>query len=312
MNRLFVVNGFDEATVAAYYECVSKYLGRPEVTAIDVGYIRRGGKATSDIGVRIHVREKVDLIHLEAREAFPDRINGVEVDVLVSRFANHDGSVAGHYVKDPRRWLPRNHLRPGVSIGDDREAGTIGLFVTDEQSGDPCLLSSDHVIASDTFPDNGDPVYQPAKRDDPGRVVAKLLRWDRFTGSAVARVEDGVTFDNRPFGRSQIIAGVREPALGDILEKSGRTTAITRGRVEGVGNTYDGVGNAFFLVPETPNTGNLELTWKGDSGAIWYDPATMKAVGLHVKGEADPNPANEYAVASSLTAVLEELRLQAP
>jgi len=33
----------------------------------------------------------------------------------------------------------------------------------------------------------------------------------------------------------------------------------------------------------------------------------MAVVGLHVKGEKDPNPLKEYAVASCLVAVIEEL-----
>ena len=97
------------------------------------------------------------------------------------------------------------------------------------------------------------------------------------------------------------------PQIGDILEKSGRTTGITHAKVQGVGHTYDGVGEAFYLVPVKKNIHNIEVSWKGDSGAIWYDPNTMEVVGLHVKGEKNPNPFNEYAVASCLTAVMEEL-----
>ena len=312
MHSLFAASGFDEQMITTYHEAVSRYLGRTEVTAIDIGYVRRRGVRSEDLGVRIHVKEKIDPVHLDAREMFPDFIGDVEIDVLVSRFANHGPPTPGRYVNEPERRDEVSPIQPGVSVGDGRETGTIGLFVQDRQSGDMCLLGCDHVIASDRYPNNGDPVFQPGKSDGPGRKVAELLRWHRFTGSAVARLTDGISYTNKPFGFDRPICGVREPKRGDILVKSGRTTAITTGRVDGVGDTYDGVGYAFYLVPDSPNAGNLELSWLGDSGAIWFFRDTMEAAGLHVKGEKDPNPANEYAVATSLTAVLEELRLQVP
>ena len=188
---------------------------------------------------------------------FPDFIGDVEIDVVVSRFANHGPPAPGGYVNEPERRDEVDPIQPGVSVGDGRETGTIGLFVQDRQSNDMCLLGCDHVIASDRYPDHGDPVFQPGKSDGPGRKVAELLRWHRFTGSAVARLAGGISYTNKPFGFDRPICGVREPKRGEILVKSGRTTGITRGLVDGVGDTYDGVGHAFYLVPDGANGG----TW---------------------------------------------------
>lgn len=309
MKRVFEASGISEAVVRAYYKAVDRFLPRPEVTAIDVGYARKDGNATDEVSVRVHVNQKLEPQLLDAKDFLPKELDGIRLDVIASRFEHHDGG-GGMYNKDPRRCRPRDLLRPGVSIGDDREVGTIGMFVRDDQTDVPCLLSAAHVIASRQFPDHTDPIHQPGKADGPGAIVGRVHRWHRFTDSAVALLADGTRYDNKPFGRTDAFNGVRLPVLGDILEKSGRTTGITQGRVEGVGQTYDGVGHAFYLVPIEANVDNWELTWKGDSGAIWFDPDTMEVVGLHAKGEADPNPLNEYAVASCLEIVFEELQVR--
>ncbi|MDE2652910.1 MAG: hypothetical protein OXI71_03755 [Gemmatimonadota bacterium] len=314
MNPLFAHNKINDDVLAVYYQLVARYMGRREVTAIDIGYIRRNGEVSQDLGVRIHVKEKFAPIHLDAREVFPDAIRDVEIDVLVSRFAHHATPVAGSYNKESERSKPHDPIRPGISVGDKGARGTIGLFVKDKEEHF-WMVSCDHVIASAQRPDN-DWVFQPAWSDDSaGRKVAELHRWDRPTNSAAARLVNGVRYTNVPFGwnSNQRISGVREPKLSDVLVKSGRTTGISWGVVDGIADNYDGVTNGVYIVPHDPeNGGDVELSRGGDSGAIWYDPETMEAVGLHVKGAADPNPVNDYGIASTLTAVLEELGLQAP
>ncbi len=58
-------------------------------------------------------------------------------------------------------------------------------------------------------------------------------------------------------------------------------------------------------------TRSTRATWKspyhGDSGSLWYDPATQEGLGLHFAGEDDHAPAAEFALACHLDAVLDEL-----
>ena len=95
------------------------------------------------------------------------------------------------------------------------------------------------------------------------------------------------------------------PALNDVLEKSGRTTGITRGRVQGIG-TFNNVFPAIHLRPLLGGMGTV-ISDRGDSGAVWYSTISGAAVGLHVAG--DNSGANPFAIAAVLTEVVRGLRL---
>jgi len=59
----------------------SDLMSRPNVVGVGVGYLRRGGKATGEIGVIVMVDKKVTPGQLEPQEAIPAEIEGVPVDV---------------------------------------------------------------------------------------------------------------------------------------------------------------------------------------------------------------------------------------
>jgi hypothetical protein len=124
---------------------------------------------------------------------------------------------------------------------------------------------------------------------------------------------------NRPVNEVQLETNVkltqtRRVQVGDIVSKSGRMTAVTRGSVDGVGQytlTY-AVGTrtiaGFKVVAEdADNPHNLEISAGGDSGALWFGLADSKAVGLHFAGETDPAPGAEHALACHLDDVLTQL-----
>jgi hypothetical protein len=108
----------------------------------------------------------------------------------------------------------------------------------------------------------------------------------------------------------------RRAFLGDTVAKSGRTTGVTTGVVDGIGRyriaysvgTHEIEG---FLIRAAVdgNPDNIEISGAGDSGSLWYDPVTHEGLGLHFAGESDPAPAAEYALACHLDAVLDELNI---
>jgi hypothetical protein len=114
---------------------------------------------------------------------------------------------------------------------------------------------------------------------------------------------------DRRFDTGDVLRGVRPPALGDVLVKVGRTTGLTRGRVDGIG-THGGTAYSLRLVPTAGSPGPICLD--GDSGAVWYDAATALAVGLHCRGPAFRESHASYAVASAMTQVFAQLRLRMP
>jgi len=281
---------------AAFDMAVRKYGGRPQVTGIDVGYKWKNGRQTKTVAVRIHVREKYKPAGLALRERLPKVLNGVPVDVIEAEYA----SELGHPLQSRV-----DTLRPGVSVGRVAAGGgTLGMFVSDNRAGGKVgLLSAAHVLfAIAGVP--GDAIIQ-AGRDDGGvaaDVVATITRAFRPSDAALATLTGDRDHDPSVALSAVTLTAPREPRLGDVLEKCGRTTEITRARVDGIGH-HMGLQNSFRLVGLDDNP----IADFGDSGAIWYDPATGAVVGLHCKGPITFTPSANFAIATRLTLVMSRL-----
>jgi hypothetical protein len=286
----------------AYHEALSRFARRPDVTAIDVGYRYRGGRADpEEMCIRVHLREKRDEDALRAGEIIPDKIGGVATDVIQASYVPH----AGWYSGEPERRQPVPVIQPGVSVGPQGgAAGTLGLIGRDRRSGGQCILSCAHILASQFHAEPGDPVLQPAPSDQGHAAdqIGRLLRWDPLYDWGVASMEGARQWSPVMYGTNVQLTGIRWPAPGDVLRKSGRTTGVTEAVVDGVG-TYMGLNQSFRLVPPDP-TKDVEISYVGDSGSIWYDPATGQGVGMLVQGEILEGPQNEWAVATMLPLVL--------
>jgi hypothetical protein len=139
---------------------------------------------------------------------------------------------------------------------------------------------------------------------------AAFARLDNMCGRSVQLVQ---------LGTEVLLQSARMAKLNDILEKSGRTTGVTQGKVEGIG-VYpvpypDGSKKNIealrivSIIEKNPN--NEEISSGGDSGAIWYDPVTKEGVGLHFAGEpsSEAAPTEEYALACHLPSVLKALNV---
>lgn len=294
------------------------YQHRSNVTAADRGYIWHDGKETTDIGLRIHVANKIPKSELESSQIFPTEFEGLPLDVISGDYRSRPTSteVGG------RQTSPM--LMGGLSCGPlGRGAGTLGAIVIDEISGKPSILSNWHVLAG---PDGfaGAPIMQPATIDggDPQTdVVAHLGRFilDQDGDAALAPL-----VGNRPWlpvvSRDYTpLSSIRDSRLGETLKKSGRTTGTTVAKVDGEGlyrvefevargrfetRTIRG----FKLVSVEPgNPDNLEISDSGDSGCIWYDEKNDAAVGLHFAGETNQAPGYEHAIACNMSTVSERL-----
>ena len=62
------------------------WLGRPGVTAVDVGFKMKGGKTTGTLAIRVHVRRKLPPGRLPSHELIPDRLGPYEVDVIEAEY----------------------------------------------------------------------------------------------------------------------------------------------------------------------------------------------------------------------------------
>ncbi|WP_164660169.1 hypothetical protein [Tropicibacter sp. Alg240-R139] len=201
-------------------------------------------------------------------------------------------------VKGPDRVpLLMSGLTCGVPGGP---SGFITAIVIDELSGQPCVLTSAHVLVSSSNPIQSD-LNQPhtsvsTTRDtrvaSPTRSVCDL---DGIAGIASMTGERG--WLPVVFGHYDPITSVKEAVLGDQLLQETQVARQSRAVVEGVGfyriNDHHEKGRlpnqwmqGFQLRPE--QSSQVDEVFAQGSGALWYDPNDQSAVGLQVTTGRSP------------------------
>lgn len=190
-------------------------------------------------------------------------------------------------------------LRPGLSIGHPAvSAGTLGGFV--RVDGGVHALSNGHVLADCGRGAPGDPVLQPGvadggSPDDRVGVLAGAVPLvadgANHVDAATARLDDGVAARVDPTYPAGRLTGTAVAEGEQVVEKVGRTTGVTRGRVSAIEvddivvDYGDGVGPVRFDDQiEVTATGSGPFSRGGDSGSLVYDPGTRSALGLLFAG----------------------------
>jgi hypothetical protein len=246
------------------------------------------GRARYELAVRVQHRGILGSDHLEAIRT---RARG-EIDVRY----------IGRVVKYGTPWY-RARQRPlviGSSVGHHSvTAGTLGCFVRVDQADSVYILSNNHVLADEDRGTRGDEIVQPGSYDGgkrPRDVVARLSNWVRLKQSgtnavdcALARTEGAIERDDSLLRGAGNLSGVADPANVERVEKIGRTTGHTRGRVtafelDHVVVGYE-IGNLTFDNQlEVQATGSRPFSRGGDSGSIVFSTGDHNAVGLLFAG----------------------------
>jgi hypothetical protein len=286
------------------------------IRAVDYGFAYEDGKRTERTSVRFHMNRKQRLSQLTTDQKLPKTIEGIEVDVLEIGYIPHAGS--------PR--APQAVLQPGLSVGNlkQRTTGTLGALVRDLATNDLCILSNWHVLCGGPEAAVGDGISQPGPMDlgsNPARTVASLERWLRLSeqlDAALARLAPDVESIEQLFDTAITPTATTAPLLGMPVIKSGAVSGVTHAVVDGVSGSYrldyTGFGDGpqwmsgFRLVPD-PATPATALSLEGDSGSLWAESATGRAVGLHFAGEDDQTPLNDYALAHPIDDVFARLNI---
>ncbi len=224
----------------------------------------------------------------------------------------------------------------GYSVGHYQiTAGTIGTCVYDilpgGTTGSPpvhgigspprCyILSNNHVLADTDAAQVGDPILQPGPYDggtDPADRIATLTRWVPITlepptprslhqNIVDAAIAQGQFHDlDREIYWIGNVRGWRRKAnisVGTIIQKTGRTTNYTTGRITAINATVDvGYGGGrvgrFFDQIVTTN-----LSAGGDSGSLVLTLDNV-AVGLLFAGSSVATIANQIENVRSLLRV---------
>ncbi|MCL4517266.1 MAG: S1 family peptidase, partial [Firmicutes bacterium] len=225
---------------------------------------------------------------------------------------------------------------PGISIGHYRiTAGTFGAVVFDRETGEPLILSNNHVLANETNGRDGrsrvgDPVLQPGVADGGKLGDDTIARLERFVPVMGPGDDDGRFLCNmgrslfdalrKPFagGRAALrkveppaiqenivdaavalpikdglvnanilgiglASGTAEAVPGMQVQKSGRTSGVTRGEVKVVQATVKVVmsGGGEYVFSDQIVT--EAMSEPGDSGSLVLDDQ-CRAVGLLFAG----------------------------
>ena len=156
-------------------------LRRRGVVGVAIGFRNYREQVTDQLAMAVLVEQKKPIEALSAEDLVPPDVNGARTDVIeIGRLEAHLN--------------PRERFRPnipaGVSIGHYAvTAGTLGAIVFDKATGEPLILSNNHVLANSNRGAIGDAILQPGTTDHgirPDDVVAKLHRFEmlRFFNSS--------------------------------------------------------------------------------------------------------------------------------
>lgn len=173
-----------------------------------------------------------------------------------------------------------NHLHPfrplvagaGILNPVSGFPGTLGFLAVHAASLQQYLVSARHVLIGAASVD-GEPVFQSRPAD--GAVAAvELARSDVGLDCAAAALAPGVGADDGVLGIGRVGPPL-VPVVGMRVLKSGMSTGVTEGVVGSVQNQTVRID----LPPGFPAT--YQLSGPGDSGALWVERDTRRAVALH-------------------------------
>jgi endonuclease G len=319
-----------EGAVAALDQVRREWLRRPGVTAVDVGFKIKDLEVTDTVAVRVHVGRKRPAAELETSEVFnetgktPSKVGGFPVDVIEATYGPSNAPTVLDYedvaaLEAIDRKAAVDPLIGGVSCGNTRvTAGTIGAIVFNKTTCKPMILSNWHVLAGASAAAVGENIVQPGTVDGGTQTVANLTKMvlDSRMDAAVATL-NGARGHTRDILGLGTVSGIESPTLGMNVVKSGRTTAITEGVIDGVSMSvsinYGDPGVVAFsnqvrIVPRSPWPAiDYEVSKGGDSGSVWLNQSNNRAIGLHFAGETDPSPTSENAICSPMGPIAAEL-----
>lgn len=307
-----------------------QWLRQPGVTAVDVGFKIKNEELTDTLALRVHVGRKIPVAELAKSEVFNEtgktakKVGGFPVDVIEATYGPSNAPTVLDYddaaaLEEISRTTAVDPLIGGISCGNPRiTAGTLGAIVFNRTTCKPMILSNWHVLAGASAAAVGENILQPGQYDGGTQAVAKLTKMvlDSRMDAAVATL-NGARGHSREILGLGTIGGIDTPTLGMNVVKSGRTTAITEGVVDGVSMSvsinYGDPGvvafsNQIHIVPRPPwPTVDYEVSQGGDSGSVWLNQSNNRAIGLHFAGETSPSPTAENAICSPMGPIASEL-----
>jgi len=286
----------------------------PNVVGCGYGTKLTSGRDTGRPCLAVFVRKKIRREELEPEELVPTEVEGVETDVVEVGEVFMQAKMA--------EVSPKSAVRPlkgGVSVGPLRYlvSGTIGLPLV-WQDRTPCLLTNNHVIRLDFLyegkPGKGYPVTQPSMPDGgtEEEIAGELYDWVgmRFSDKGEPNSVDAAIASLKVDAVPEVLAigeyqELGEPEVGMAIQKYGRTTGLTEGRVAYTGVNilvnYGAPDRMALMLGQCLT--EYAMSEPGDSGSAVFEKGTEKVIGLLFAG----SPAT--SVFTPIKKVFRELRL---
>jgi hypothetical protein len=286
---------------------------KPNVVGMGVGVKWTGGEPTGEPALVVLVTQKLDKELVSRAERIPTKLGDMQTDVLAIGYPVAGGGAS--LEADAQTLTSR--IRPaegGYSVGHrDITAGTIATCVYDILPGGRVsppshgigiprryyILSNNHVLANSNAANLGDPILQPGPYDGgamPADQIARLSRFipinflpSRQINLVDAAIAEGRFHDlDREIYWVGYVRGWRRRSdvkVGTIVQKTGRTTNYTVGRITAVKATVDvgyGGGKVARFSDQIVTT---NISAGGDSGSLVTSLDNV-AVGLLFAGSS--------------------------
>lgn len=266
-----------------------KILKTKNVRGISIGNKITKGIDTGKKCIRIYVKKKIELHLLSVSDLLPQSLDTIETDVI------EVGEIVALGYKEKIRPAPG-----GVSIGHYKvSAGTLGCLVIDNKTDEVLILSNNHVLANSNKAKLGDKIIQPGVYDGGSidkDVIAYLTRyikiisknWTCWKPTPKNLVDCAVA---KPIDENLVVSeiikigtpiGVVFPKEGMSLQKSGRTTEYTQGKITDIDATIS-VNYGDFVAVFKHQIITTAMSAGGDSGSLVLDD-NKQAVGLLFAG----------------------------
>ena len=260
----------------------NELLAKANVVGVGIGEKIKGGLFTGRLCLKIYVEKKIPKKELSKEDLIPQKLSPIETDV----------EEAGKLIAFSNTGRYRPALG-GVSIGHYKiTAGTLGCLVKDRKTGKILILSNNHVLANSNHAGKGDAILQPGPYDggkSSADILAALDRWIEIKFGKQGNLVDAALARPKKIKQVKpeiiligIPQGTVKAKLDMFIQKSGRTTGYTTGKIKDIRATvkisYDQKTALFRNQILTTN-----ISQGGDSGSLVLD-MKKRAVGLLFAG----------------------------